>query len=208
MTKVTPTSSSRRPVRIGVTGGIGAGKTAALEAFARAGAVPFSADEAVHRLYRTDEVRDAVRERWGDEVISDGEVDRAAVARIVFADPDELAWLEAFLHPLVGREWLRFLDEQDSRDDPPPAVVAEVPLLFEAGLEERYDHIVAVVAPYELRLQRVGERASGGDDDARQRAARQMREPEKLERAGFGYVNDGTLDELAAFVAEVMEQVT
>ena len=92
-----------RPLAVALTGGIAAGKSAALEAFARHGAATISSDEVVHRLYREDEeLKAALRARWGDEVFGGGgEVDRAAVGRIVFADRAELAWLEAELHPRV-----------------------------------------------------------------------------------------------------------
>ena len=85
-----------RPLAVALTGGIAAGKSEALQAFARHGAAVISSDEVVHELYRDDaELQAALRERWGDSVFADGEVDRAAIGRIVFGDRDELAWLEA-----------------------------------------------------------------------------------------------------------------
>ena len=92
-----------RPLAVALTGGIAAGKSAALQAFARHGAATISSDEIVHELYRDDELlQQALRDRWGDGVFADGEVDRAAIGRIVFADSDELAWVEAELHRRRG----------------------------------------------------------------------------------------------------------
>ena len=193
------------PVIIGVTGGIGAGKSTLVDALARRGAVPFSADEAVHELYRTPEVRDAVRERWGADVLgADGGVDRGAIAEIVFRDEDERRWLEGLLHPLVARSWLRFVHEHETADAEPEFLVAEVPLLFEAGLEDRYDAIVAIVAPLDTRLERAEARGRGRSL-AGERAAAQMPDAEKSDRADFTFDNSGTREQLDAFAADVLE---
>lgn len=194
---------------IGVTGGIGAGKSTVVDAFARRGAVVFSADGAVHRLYGTDDVRDAVVARWGDRVLDDvtKSVDRSRIADIVFHDEAELRWLEGLLHPLVAREWLRFVHEQGERDDLPLALVAEVPLLFEAGLKDRYGTTVLVTAPLDVRLARVGERARGSSH-AKQRAAQQMGDDEKRSLADFEFVNDGHVSDIDAFVDEVLAKVS
>lgn len=192
---------------LGITGGIGAGKSAAVDAFVRRGAAAFSADAAVHELYRTDEVREAVVSRWGERVLAaDGSVDRAAIAGIVFADTRERQWLEGLLHPLVAREWLRFVEAQKRLDDPPPMIVAEVPLLFEAGLDRRYDQTVLVTAPLETRLRRVGERAAGASGAAA-RAEVQMSEEQKARRADFVFDNVGSRQRLDAFVEQVWAEV-
>lgn len=189
---------------IGVTGGIGAGKSTAIEQFVKLGAVPFSADAAVHALYASGEVRDELVERWGARVLAPGDsVDRAAVATIVFADEAERRWLEGLIHPLVARDWLRFVDEQRRRDPAPEFIVAEVPLLFEAGLEDRYDAVVAVTAPLETRLVRVGERA-GGQLHGAERASVQMPEAEKVARADFSYANTGSIDDLGSWAQQVL----
>jgi dephospho-CoA kinase len=196
-----------RPILIGVTGGIGAGKSTVVDAFVHRGAVPFSADSAVHELYSAPGVVDAVRERWGESVLgSDGSVDRGSIASIVFNDPAERRWLEALLHPMVGRRWLAFVDEQRALNKPPEFVVAEVPLLFEVGLEDRYDAIVTITAPLPLRL----ERARARDDGKRHstaRASAQMDEAEKAERADFTYENTGSFEDLDAFAGEVLDEL-
>ena len=192
---------ARRPLAVAITGGIAAGKSEALAAFARHGAAVASSDEIVHRVYREDrDLKDALRARWSDAVFgSDGEVDRAAVARIVFADRDELGWLEEQLHPRVVRTHVAWLEELRARDEPPPLAVVEVPLLYEIGGEQRFDRVVVVTAPAAVRTLRRGGFAK--------REARLVPEEEKLERADFAYVNDGTLEELDAFVARIVEEL-
>ena len=189
-----------RPLAVAVTGGIAAGKSEALAAFARHGALVSSSDELVHRLYREDAgLKDELRARWGDDVFADGEVDRAAVGRIVFSDRAELAWLEGVLHPRVRRLYETWLDELRRSPDPPALAVAEIPLLYEAGGETRFDKVVVVTAPERLR-----EARRGAVDD---RESRLIPDEEKLRRADFAFVNDGTLEELDAFVAGVVEEL-
>jgi dephospho-CoA kinase len=147
-------------------------------------------------------VRDALRERWGDGIFDEhGDVDRAAVADIVFVDPDELRWLEALLHPRVSREYLVWREEQARKPHPPPLTVTEVPLLYEVGSERNFDRVVVVTAPPEVRAARSGVRA----DD---RAQRLLPDEEKVRRADFTYVNDGSLDELDAWVAGIVNTLS
>ena len=191
-----------RPLAVAITGGIGAGKSEALAAFARHGAEVISSDEIVHRLLATDDaVRDAIRERLGDVALGeDGRPDRAAIARVVFADRDALAWLEALLHPLVVREYMNWRTELAGRPDPPPVAATEVPLLYEVGGETRFDAVVVITAPRDLRSARANVPL-----EARER--RLMPDAEKLSRADFGYVNDRGLADLDAFVEGVMRQL-
>ncbi len=185
-----------QPLAVALTGGIAAGKSEALQAFARQGAATVSSDEIVHELYRTDrELQNALRERWGDGVFDGGEIDRAAIGRIVFADRDELAWLESELHPRVRAATADWLARQTAE-----VAVAEIPLLYETGGESRFDKVVVITAPAEVRAER-----RGTSDD---RESRLVPEEEKVRRADFAYVNDGTLEELDAFVAGVLEELT
>lgn len=188
----------RRPLAVAVTGGIAAGKSEALAAFARHGAAVASSDDVVHRLYREDEgLKEALRARWGERVFSGGEVDRAAVGRIVFADRGELEWLERELHPRVRRAVAAWLEELRASDDPPAVAVVEVPLLYETGGEDRFDRVVVVTAPPGVREAR--------RDGLAEREARLVPEEEKLRRADFAFVNDGSLEALDAFAAGVLE---
>jgi dephospho-CoA kinase len=193
-----PTSTNaKRPLAVAITGGIGAGKSAALEAFARHGAATRSSDEIVHRLLRSDpEVRRELVERFGPEVIGDEGADRAAVARIVFNDPEQLDWLEELLHPRVVRDHSAWRERLAEGADPPAVTVTEVPLLYETGGDKRFDVVVVITAPPDVRAKR--------RPVADERELRLLPDEEKVELADYAYVNDGTLAELDAFVAGVM----
>jgi dephospho-CoA kinase len=186
---------------VGLTGGIGAGKSEALAVFERLGAATLSTDRVAHDLLDDDEVKAALVERWGDEVAPGGSVDREKVGEIVFNDRDQLAWLESVTHPRVGThvlEWRQGLE---------PGVevaVVEVPLLFEAAMEDAFDATVAVVADDELRDTRLRERGQGGLEG---REARQLDQEEKARRADHVIRNDASLEELEREVNELIDQL-
>ncbi len=192
-----------RPVAVAITGGIGAGKTEALAAFARHGAATISSDDIVHRLLREDrEVRKALIDRFGTGVLDDvGHVDRRAIGRIVFDQPEALSWLESLLHPRVVAEYLAWRERLARKDDPPAVCATEVPLLYEVGGETRFDAVVVITAPENVRR----ERAKVAE--AKQREVRLLSDDEKAARADFVYVNDGTRAELDAFVAKVVDEL-
>ena len=125
------------PLTIGLTGGIAAGKSEALAAFERLGAATISSDAVVHELLDSEPLLGRLVERWGAEVAPEGSVDRDRIGEIVFADPEQLTWLEAQIHPLVGERigaWLGSLPAETE------VAVVEVPLLFESGMERRLRH--------------------------------------------------------------------
>jgi dephospho-CoA kinase len=190
-------------VAVAVTGGIGAGKSEALRAFARHGAAVISSDEIVHDLLRSDEdVRAALRERFGDGVFGpEGQVDRGRIADIVFADVEELDWLERLLHPRVVAAYLRWRDDLASRPDPPAVCVTEVPLLYEVGGDTRFDAVVVISATPDVRVSRQVR-------PMQDRERRLIPDEEKLARADFAYVNDGSLEELDQFVSGVVEKLS
>jgi dephospho-CoA kinase len=192
-----------RPIAVAITGGIGAGKSEALAAFERHGAAVISSDDIVHSLLRDDErVQAALRERFGDAVFeAEGEVDRGAIAEIVFADREALDWLEGLLHPRVVAEYLSWRERQAELDDAPRVTATEVPLLYEVGGEERFDKVVVITAPPKLRRAR-------SEVVADNRETRLIPDAEKLERADFSYTNTGSLEELDAFVKSVMAELT
>jgi dephospho-CoA kinase len=191
------------PLAVAITGGIGAGKSEALASFARHGAATVSSDQIVHRLLREDEdVRRALLERFGERILDEaGQVDRSAIAELVFPDRRALDWLEALLHPLVVREYLEWREQLGRLPNPPAVCVTEVPLLYEVGGEGRFDKVVVVTAPAELRAQR-------SQVEAGLREPRLLPDDEKAKRADYVYVNDGSLEELDAFVAGVMAELT
>ena len=190
---------------VGLTGGLGAGKSTALVELETLGAAVLSADAVVHELYREPAVAAAVRGHFGDEVFDSGEqVDRAALATRVFDRDDDRAWLEQLIWPLVGRRTAEFYAQALRRDPPPRAVVLEAPLLFEGGGESRFDATIAVIADDAIRNDRL---AARGQAQLAQREARQLSQAEKARRASHVIVNDGTVEALRAQLADVLEQL-
>jgi dephospho-CoA kinase len=192
-----------RPIAVAITGGIGAGKSEALASFRRHGAATVSSDEIVHRLLREDPVvGKTLVERFGDRILDEaGQIDRSAIAEIVFADREALEWLESLLHPLVVQEYLEWREQLAALPNPPLLTATEVPLLYEVGGQDRFDAVVVVTAPPKVRAGRT-------EVDAEERELRLLPDTVKVAQADFAYVNDGSLEELDAFVAEVMEELT
>ena len=189
---------------VGLTGGLGSGKSTALAALERLGAATLSTDAVVHELYAGDEVRDAVVARWGGDVAPGGVVDRSAIARHAFADPAERAWLEGLLWPLVGARVIAFREQAEREDPPPPAAVVETPLLFEAGMDAAYDATIAVIAGEEIRSARA---AGRGHEAVDERAARQLTQEEKAARATYVVRNDGTVEDLQSDLTVILSRL-
>ena len=178
------------PLTIGLTGGIAAGKSEALAAFARLGAATLSSDAVVHELLDSEPLLGRLTERWGPEVAPDGSVDRARIGQIVFAEPDQLTWLEQQVHPLVGERigaWLTGLPAETE------VAVIEVPLLFESEMAAAFDATVAIVTADDVRRQRAAARGHALVDE---REARQLTQDEKATRADHAIANDGSIEDL------------
>jgi dephospho-CoA kinase len=186
---------------VGLTGGIAAGKSEALQALERLGAATLSTDEVVHELLTTGEIRDKLVERFGDAVASNGNIDRRAVAEVVFGDDDQRKWLEDLLWPRVGQRVWEWRQEVEQREPPPPAAVVEVPLLFESGMESGFDKTIAVVADEPTRSERAGVRGHHGVDE---RTSRQLTQDEKAQRADIVVRNEGSLDDLQRALSSIL----
>jgi len=190
------------PLKIGLTGGIAAGKSEALKAFSRLGAATLSSDAVVHELLTGDELSGRLEERWGPDVVAaDGGVDRAKIGEIVFADPEELTWLESQIHPLVQERtaaWLLSLPEETE------VAVVEVPLLFEVGGDRPFDATVAVVTADEVRRERAAARGHALVDE---REARQLTQAEKAGRADHVVENDGSVEDLEGALSALLAKL-
>jgi dephospho-CoA kinase len=190
-----------RPLTIGLTGGIAAGKSEALAAFGRLGAATISSDAVVHELLDDEPLLSRLVERWGDDVAPGGAIDRERVGEIVFADPGELKWLEAQIHPLVGERigsWLGSLPEEID------VAVVEVPLLFESGMEGVFDTTVAVTAADGVRRERAEAR---GHALVGEREARQLAQEEKADRAEHHVANEGSIEDLERELSALVEKL-
>jgi len=189
------------PLKIGLTGGIAAGKSEALKAFGRLGAATLSSDAVVHELLESDELRDRLVARWGQEVAPEGKIERAKIGEVVFADPEQLTWLESQIHPLVRQrtaDWLLSLPSDTE------VAVVEVPLLFEAGSEKVFDTTVAVVTADEVRRERAAARGHSLVDE---REARQLTQSDKAARAEHVVTNDGSVEELEQALSALLEKL-
>ena len=185
---------------VGLTGGIGAGKSEALRMLGELGAATLSTDAVVHELLGTPELRDLVTERLGPEVVRDGGLDRAAIAERVFGDPEARAWLEGVLWPRVGARvgaWRGELGDER-------VAVVEVPLLFESGMEDAFDATIAVIADEEVRETRA---AARGHAALAERTGRQLTQEEKAQRADFTVRNDGDLGELKQSLSQLLDKL-
>ncbi len=190
-----------RPLTIGLTGGIAAGKSEALAAFGRLGAETISSDAVVHELLEGEPLLSRLVERWGEEVALGGKVDRERIGSIVFADTDELKWLEGQIHPLVGERigaWLASLPEEAD------VAVVEVPLLFETGMEGVFGTTVAVVTSDAVRAERARARGHALVDE---REARQLAQAEKASRAAHVVENDGSVEDLERELSALVEKL-
>jgi dephospho-CoA kinase len=190
------------PLTIGLTGGIAAGKSEALAAFERLGAATLSSDAVVHDLLEGEPLRREMSERWGAEVAPEGApTDRGKIGEVVFAEPDELTWLESRIHPAVGAEtaaWIAALPADTE------VAVVEVPLLFEGGREQVFDTTVSIVAAEEVRRERAAARGHALVDA---REARQLTQEEKAERADHVVVNDGSVTDLEEALSALLAKL-
>jgi dephospho-CoA kinase len=189
---------------VGLTGGLGAGKSEALRALAELGCATLSTDAVVHELLAGEELVEVVGERLGVDVVRDGTLDRSAIAERVFEDDEARRWLEGELWPRVGARMAGWRREVQAAEPRPRAAVVEVPLLFESGMEAVFDHTIAVVADEEVRESRA---AARGHAAVAGRSGRQLSQREKAEKADFVVRNDGSLDELMQSLSRVLAKL-
>jgi len=189
---------------IGLTGGIGAGKSTALDALQRLGAACLSTDRVVHDLYGSAEVREAVVARFGSEVARDGTIDRDRLARAAFGVDGGREWLEQLLWPRVGARVAAWRKEIEDEAPPPRAAVVEVPLLFEADMESGFDATIAVISDEPTRRSRAAARGHQALDE---RTARQLSQNQKSERATFTVINDGSVGELEQKLSAILDML-
>ena len=189
---------------VGLTGGLGAGKSEALRALGELGAATLSTDAVVHELLSGEELRDLVVARLGEEVAPGGSLDRSLIAERVFGDEEARGWLEGELWPRVGQRVAEWRQEVEALDPAPPAAVVEVPLLFESGMEAVFDRTIAVVADEAIRTERAGAR---GHAAVEERTGRQLSQEDTAERADFEVRNDGTLEELREKLSRILARL-
>jgi dephospho-CoA kinase len=189
------------PLTIDLTGGIAAGKSEALAAFSRLGAATLSSDAVVHELLDSEPLLGRLVERWGVDVAPEGKVDRNRIGELVFADPEQLNWLERQIHPLVGERiggWLTALPADTD------VAVIEVPLLFESEMATAFGTTVAIVTEDEVRRERAAARGHALVDE---REARQLSQSEKAELAEHVVANNGSVGDLERALSELLAKL-
>jgi dephospho-CoA kinase len=173
-------------VHVGLTGGIGSGKSLVARIFRTLGAPVFEADAEAKRLMNDDpDLRSAITQRFGEPIYKNEKLDRKALASIVFKDPSALADLNALVHPAVRRAFSKWASIQKA-----PYVIMEAALLTETGGRDRFDRIIVVSAPEELRVKRVTQRDGVNEQAVYDRMRNQATEEQRLKIADFVIVND------------------
>ncbi|HVY76409.1 MAG TPA: dephospho-CoA kinase [Puia sp.] len=184
-------------LRIGLTGGIGSGKTTVAHIFEVLGIPVYYADDRAKALMNEDpELKEQISRLLGPSAYIDGELDRRFVAGLVFNDPEKLAGLNSLVHPATARDADRWMEEQTA-----PYAIKEAALIFEAGLDKEFDYIIGVTAPEPLRIRRVMERDQTTREKVLERIRQQMDEQEKMKRCDFVINND----EVQAVIPQVLK---
>jgi dephospho-CoA kinase len=194
---------------VGLTGGIGSGKSEVSKRLAALGAVIVDADKVAHEVVRpgTPGLQRVVDEFGPEVLLADGSLDREGLGRIVFGDPKKLARLNGIVHPLVGERIAELMADVE-REHPDAVVVYDVPLLVENGLQDRYEVIVVVATAPGTQLRRLVEQRGMTEADAKARIAAQAPLDAKLAVADHVIDNDGDLAALDAQVEQVWRDLT
>ncbi len=188
-------------VKVGITGGIGSGKSTLCRLLAECGVPVYDSDSRAKAMMGS-ELRGAIEERFGAEAYRDGVLDRAYMAARVFSNPGELKALNAIVHPAVMRDFELWTTGQDA-----DYVVLESAILFDAGLEGHVDITVAVMAPVSLRVERVCRRDGASEEEVRRRIAAQLGDDALRERADIAIVNIDA-DELRETAEQLNRRLT
>jgi dephospho-CoA kinase len=191
-------------MKVGLTGGIGCGKSTVVAFFREAGWRTVESDQVVRELLDHDAgIQGALRQRWGAEIfLTDGTTDRAKIAGQVFQNEAELRWLEALLHPRVREVWQGAIEAEPGAD-----WLIEIPLLFEKSLETVFDFTVCISSPPAVVESRMAARGYTAEEVDRRRQ-RQMPLEEKMRRADFVITNAGSLEFLEQQTGRLIAQIT
>lgn len=174
-------------LKIGITGGIGSGKTFICRLFEALGIPVYNADEEAKRLMNTDiRIKEKLIAQFGEATYKDGLLDRAFLANMVFSDKNKLELLNSIVHPVVIQEAKDWAERQTTRYS-----LKEAALLFESGSYKELDYTILVTAPMDIRIQRVIERDGATEQQVQERINKQLSDEEKLQLADFVIVNDG-----------------
>lgn len=190
-------------IKLGLTGGIGSGKTTIAKVFQEFGVPVYYADIEAKKFLAYDLVKKRLKELFGSSVISeDNTVDKVALAAIVFTDEEELAKLNALIHPLLEKDFEKWVENQDA-----PYIVKEAAILFEAGFDRSVDKILSISAPLEQRIQRVMQRDQVNRQQVLDRISKQWTDEEREEKSDF-IIQNGNSDMVLQKVLDVHKMLS
>ena len=193
-------------LKVGITGGIGSGKTTVCKMFETQGVPVYYADDSAKYLMQHEHfLIDLIKKNFGEEVYVNGTLDRKLLAAKVFNDKAKLDLLNSLVHPAVYRDTERWVEEQ--KEKKVAYILKEAALLVETGSYKALDKLIVVTAPIETRIERVSERDDADAADVLARVKNQLPEAEKLKLADYVITNDGTLDELEQQVLKIHEKM-
>lgn len=177
------------PIIVGLTGGIGSGKTTIANYIASKGIPVYIADDAGRKVMQKQEILDAIKDFFGSEVFNGKNLDRAKLAKIVFDTPERLQELNAIVHPAVKNDFKEWLKQNEEA----PIVIYESAILFESGSYANFDRIVTVIAPLETRISRVLERDTTTRDEVLKRINAQWNDEKRISKSDF-VIENTTID--------------
>lgn len=190
-------------LRVGITGGIGSGKSTVAKIFEVLGVPVYYADDAAKRLMNEDvSLQEKIAEHFGSDIFENKQLNRALLASRVFTDPEKLSLLNAIVHPLTiadAEQWMKQVAKTGNKKT--PYALKEAALLFESGAQKKLDYVIGVNAPYKLRLQRAMLRDNLSKEEVEARMARQMDETKKMNLCNFIITND----EVQLLIPQVVE---
>ncbi len=187
---------------IGLTGGIGSGKTTIAKYFISLGVSVYIADEEAKKVLYLPEVAEEVRSAFGDEVFTNGEPDRKKLAAKVFSDPEKLQLLNGIIHPRVGQHFQHWVQSHAGED----IVIKETAILFESGSYKDCDAVILVTAPKEIRIARVMARDGVSEAQVLERMANQWDEEEKKQKSDY-VIENIVLDEAREQAGNVLKEL-
>lgn len=192
-------------VTVGITGGLGAGKSTASKFLEEKGAYVFNADVVAKELLKSDpDIKKQLIDAFGMEIIKDGEIDSERLAKISFASEENQNIINNIVHPCVIEEFSKKLEELNNRYD---LVIVDAPLIFESGFDSHLDYTVLIYSTYKTRLERALRRENLSREDILRRMELQMPEEEKRELASFIIENNGTIEQLKAAIDEFYQNL-
>ena len=175
-------------LRIGLTGGIGSGKSTVAQLFELLGVPVYYADDAAKQLMNTnEELKSLIKKNFGEQAYKNNELDRQYMASVVFNDPEKLGLLNSLVHPATLKDAEQWLNRQTTA-----YTIKEAALLFESGADKMLDYVIGITAPEQLRIERVMKRDEVSREEVMKRLSRQMNEEEKIKRCDFILINDET----------------